>query len=313
MIKSRHILCAFFLLCIAAALCGCGDDKAANETNQPVTTEQLARVRTMNDSTIIPLLNSLLAGGMDFVDSVDAGDFGFDLGKMAAPEHDSTWLTYHVLSGWWEGYLETEGIDEDDSVAYHLVVRDSLQFRSNGGQPQFVPDANTDYLRNIGRLRANGVAPDGDELTIDWRSDMIYDDLLDDTITIDGPITLAIDVKFDTLGQTIEGQWLFALDVESFQVPKPINEDDLVCPLAGVVTYSVRENLSSQFVTGEATFVTWSVEIVVLDESHFDVTITAGAIEFETYTVEIPCDGISEGIVVADKRLREAMVSALKR
>ena len=258
----------------------CSDDKGT-ENNKDLIQAQYIPMKAMTDQTVIPLATAFVEAGMGRLDGVSAGDLG--LGKAAAPDDDSIMIVYHPLSGWWEGYFATQSDPEGDPYT-ELVVRDSIQFKSISGNNQFEPNDSTDYVHDIPSLQ---LSIDNDSLntTLDIfsRNDMIYDDLQSDTATIDGPMSMVLSMGIDTLGKSISSTISATLLFEDLQIPIPETAGAHVCPLSGVITYTLVENLTSQLVSDETINTTWSIRITIVDSETYLVKISAGNIVFDEY------------------------------
>ncbi len=279
----RHLSNAFLIISLslfAAILVSCSDDKVNNAVD--VTEAQYKQMQTLTDSTLIPVALGLLTSGMSALDGVSASDYG--LGKAATPDGDSAFIVYHPLSGWWEAYVSLSS--EAETVPYYeLVVRDSVQFKSIDGSNQIGPNNSTDFVHEIPRVSA---FTNSEETTIsvDARNNVIYDNLQSDVANINGEVRCQIAIQLDTLGETIAGTVTATLEADDLEIPIPNSDDDDVCPLSGVLTYTIVENFTSQFVSHEVRNTTWSIRLTIVDPDTYLVKITAGEIEFDEYQLD---------------------------
>lgn len=274
-----------------ALLISCSDDKGNNGDGEELQA-QYVQMKVMTDQTIIPLATMLLGQGMSRLDGVSEDDYG--LGKAAAPESDSIFVTYHFLSGWWEAFYATSSEAGEDPSS-ELIIRDSLQFRSVTGANQIEPNDSTDFVHDIPSLMLSW-ASDSANFAYDFfaRNDLVYDDLQSDVATIDGPMSVQMHIEIDTLGKQIAGDVQVTLLTEDLRMPIAVDDD--ICPLSGVITYTLTENLTSQFVGDETRNTTWSVRITIVDTDTYLIKIWAGNIEFAEYQLA-PEDVCSSGFV----------------
>ncbi len=255
----------------------------------PDLDEQYLQVQELNES-IVPLASYLLTSGLNRTDGVEDGDYGYDLelGKAATPDHDSVFVIYHALSGWWEGFFSTHS--EHGVLPFHDVHwRDSIQFKNTSGATQFLPDETTDFVHGIARVDIEHISEDEIPTDFGWRSDVRYDNLTDQTIIVDGEIRLEVSTAIDTLGKIIEGTAIVVLETDDLAIAKPVAESGTACAVSGSVSYSLTENVSSQFIGDQVVFTTWSVEVTVLDQQTYRVKVRAGNIEFDEYEMTIDC------------------------
>ena len=294
----NKLLKAALIICLTTSslvFVSCSDDSVTNPVD--ITQAQYKQMQTLTDSTLIPVAIGLLASGMNTLNGVSVNDYG--LHKSAAPEGDSAFIIYHPLTGWWEAYLSLTSAAE--AVPYYeLVVRDSVQFRSVSGNNQFAPNDSTDYVHEIPRVYAFADSEDT-EITIDARNDVVYDNLQSDIAAIDGEVKCRIDIQLDTLGRTIAGTVTSTLEAAELEIPIPTSDDEDVCPLSGVITYTLVENFTSQFVSDEVRNTTWSIRLTIVDPETYLVKISAGEIEFDEYQLDQKhvCKPSSGGTAVA--------------
>lgn len=276
----KHLSSAISIISLsffATVLVSCSEDKVNNAVD--VTEAQYKQMQTLTDSTLVPVALGLLTSGLGTLDGVSAGDYS--LGKAATPDGDSAFIVYHPISGWWEAYFSLSS-DAEAIPYYELVVRDSVQFKSTDGSNQFAPNDSTDFVHEIPRVSAYA---DSEETTIsiDARNDVTYDNLQSEIASINGEVRCQISIQLDTLGETIAGTVTSTLEADSLEIPIPNSDDEEVCPLSGVLTFTIVENFTSQFVSDETWNTTWSVRLTIVDPETYLIKITAGEIEFDEY------------------------------
>jgi hypothetical protein len=286
--RIRHLV-AFIVAAASLMFVSSCSEKEKVTVPGPDMEEQYLQVQELNES-IVPLASYLLTSGLNRTDGVEDGDYGYDLelGKAASPDHDSVFVVYHALSGWWEGFFSTHSSHEELPF-YDVHWRDSIQFRSTTGATQFLPDETTDFVHGIARVEIEHISEDEIPTDFGWRSDVRYDDLTEETIVVDGEIRLEVSTTIDTLGKTIEGTAIVVLETDDLAIAKPISEAGTACAVSGSVTYSLTENVSSQFIGDQVVFTTWSVDVTVLDQQTYRVKVRAGNIEFDEYEMSIDC------------------------
>ncbi len=283
-----NILRAICILIPLLLFASCSDDKGTNGAD--VTQAQYLQMQAMTNETVVPMATAFLSSGMARLDGVSPDDYG--LGKAAVPESDSVMVVYHPLSGWWEAYFYTES-DAGEDPFYQVTLRDSIQFKSVSGNNQIAPNDSTDYVHDIPRA---SIVVESDSLNtslaVTARNDIVYDNLQSEVANIDGPMSLHIEMEIDTLGKNIMGAVTATLLTSDLEIPIPVTDEEEVCPLSGVITYTLEENISSQFVSDETRNTVWSVRITIVDAQTYLIKISAGSIEFDEYQLdsEYVCD-----------------------
>ncbi len=286
--RFRHLAAIIAAAASLTIVTSCSDKEKITVPG-PDMEAQYLQVQELNES-IVPLTSYLLTSGLNRTDGVEDGDYGYDLelGKAAAPQTDSVFVVYHALSGWWEGYFATQSL-ESSRPYYDVNWRDSIQFKNTSAENQFLPDESTDFVHGIARVGIEHISEDDVPTEFGWRSDVRYDNLTAETIVVDGEIRLEVSTTIDTLGKTIEGTAIVVLETDDLAIAKPISESGSACAVSGSVSYSLTENVSSQFIGDQIVFTTWSVEVTVLDQQTYRVKVRAGNIEFDEYEMTIDC------------------------
>lgn len=290
----KKLLPIFLILTVAATLAfvtSCSDDKGNNDNNNEVTQAQAMVIDSLNEQ-MLPIAIMAISAGLGRMDGVTEDDYVIGLKKAASPDHDSVFLTYHTETGWWDAYVIYESDEDGGDSLQSLSIRDSLQFRNLAGDFQMEPNDSTDYFRNKSRFNVtiDNYNTEG-AVSLTTRSDLTYADLQSTEVNVDGAMSLTIafeDIPNEEGTGTISGSMTISMDVDELNLPVPETPGDLVCPQAGVLTYTLTENFSSQEVKGENQTVTWTITITISDQDTYQIELEA---EGQTFTMD-PIEGV---------------------